>query len=403
MHDRERGRRAEPLRRRPRRRLSGWLGRVVATPGLTALPPADGAARPARGLAARGRQLVARSRARSSTSARAAARPGIPLAASLPEREVVAARGRAAASATSSSAGRLPNARVVWGRAEEQETDWAGVAVAKALAPPPVAAEWCLPLVGPGGVARALGRRDAPSPTPVARGRRAARRRARREPAPACSSCASRPDAAGLPAPAGRREEASARVTRHHPGLPGNPACRAGSTRSRTRRAASARRRPPSTSRRASPRRASGRSSSTSTRRRTRPRGSGCARTARRATTCSTARRSRELAKPTAFPNLFLVPSKPELAGAAVELSRRDDGERYLAESLADAERLRLRPARLPAVARPADRERARGRRPRDRAGAGRVLRARGARAADAVDQPDQGAAEPAARDRAAC
>ena len=28
-----------------------------------------------------------------------------------------------------------------------------GVAVAKALAPPPVAAEWCLPLVVPGGAA----------------------------------------------------------------------------------------------------------------------------------------------------------------------------------------------------------------------------------------------------------
>jgi 16S rRNA (guanine527-N7)-methyltransferase len=42
---------------------------------------------------------------------------------------------------------------VVRGRAEEQETDWAGVAVAKALAPPPVAAEWCLPLVRPGGAA----------------------------------------------------------------------------------------------------------------------------------------------------------------------------------------------------------------------------------------------------------
>ena len=41
--------------------------------------------------------------------------------------------------------------RVVHGRAEEQETDWAGCAVAKALAPPPVAAEWCLPLVRPGG------------------------------------------------------------------------------------------------------------------------------------------------------------------------------------------------------------------------------------------------------------
>jgi chromosome partitioning protein len=45
-----------------------------------------------------------------------------------------------------------------------------------------------------------------------------------------------------------------------------------------------------------------------------------------------------ELAKPTRWENLFLVPSRPELAGAAVELSRRDDGERYLAESLANAE-----------------------------------------------------------------
>ena len=45
-----------------------------------------------------------------------------------------------------------------------------------------------------------------------------------------------------------------------------------------------------------------------------------------------------ELAKPTAFQNLFLVPAKPELAGAAVELSRRDDGDSYLAEALAGAE-----------------------------------------------------------------
>jgi chromosome partitioning protein len=44
------------------------------------------------------------------------------------------------------------------------------------------------------------------------------------------------------------------------------------------------------------------------------------------------------LAKPTRFANLFLVPSRPELAGAAVELSRREDGERYLAESLAHAD-----------------------------------------------------------------
>jgi len=44
-----------------------------------------------------------------------------------------------------------------------------------------------------------------------------------------------------------------------------------------------------------------------------------------------------ELAKPTRFQNLWLVPSKPDLAGAAVELARREDGERFLAESLADA------------------------------------------------------------------
>ena len=45
-----------------------------------------------------------------------------------------------------------------------------------------------------------------------------------------------------------------------------------------------------------------------------------------------------ELAKPTAFANLYLVPSKPELAGAAVELSNREDGDRYLAQALEHAE-----------------------------------------------------------------
>jgi 16S rRNA (guanine527-N7)-methyltransferase len=76
--------------------------------------------------------------------------PGIPLAAALPQREVVLleAEGRKCAFLEEWAP---PNARVVWGRAEEQETDWAGVAVAKALAPPPTAAEWCLPLVREGG------------------------------------------------------------------------------------------------------------------------------------------------------------------------------------------------------------------------------------------------------------
>ena len=43
-----------------------------------------------------------------------------------------------------------------------------------------------------------------------------------------------------------------------------------------------------------------------------------------------------ELARPTRFANLSLVPAKAELAGAVVELARRDDGDRYLAQSLAD-------------------------------------------------------------------
>ena len=39
----------------------------------------------------------------------------------------------------------------------------------------------------------------------------------------------------------------------------------------------------------------------------------------------------------TRFANLDLVPSRPELAGAAVELSQHADGERFLAEGLAEA------------------------------------------------------------------
>jgi 16S rRNA (guanine527-N7)-methyltransferase len=80
--------------------------------------------------------------------------PGIPVAAALPDRDVtlLEANGRKR-DFLESFALEFPNVRVVRGRAEEQETDRFGVAVAKALAAPPVAAELCLPLVGPGGAA----------------------------------------------------------------------------------------------------------------------------------------------------------------------------------------------------------------------------------------------------------
>ena len=78
--------------------------------------------------------------------------PGIPLASSLPDRDVtlLEANGRKCDFLREWAP---PNACVVNGRAEEQATDVFGVAVAKALAPPHVAAEWCLPLVREGGVA----------------------------------------------------------------------------------------------------------------------------------------------------------------------------------------------------------------------------------------------------------
>lgn len=76
--------------------------------------------------------------------------PGIPLAVSLPDREVTLLEAeRRKCDFLEQWA--PPNARVVWSRAEEQETEAYDVALAKALASPPVALELCLPLVRVGG------------------------------------------------------------------------------------------------------------------------------------------------------------------------------------------------------------------------------------------------------------
>ena len=80
--------------------------------------------------------------------------PGIPLAAALPERQVTLLESsRRKCAFLERWTREFPNLRVVCGRAEEQAPESFGVAVAKALAPPPVAAEWCLGLVAPGGAA----------------------------------------------------------------------------------------------------------------------------------------------------------------------------------------------------------------------------------------------------------
>jgi 16S rRNA (guanine527-N7)-methyltransferase len=80
--------------------------------------------------------------------------PGLVLAASLPDRGVTLLdSNKRKAVFLEGAAADFPNVTVVRGRAEEQETDRFGVAVAKALAPPAVAMEWVLPLVREGGAA----------------------------------------------------------------------------------------------------------------------------------------------------------------------------------------------------------------------------------------------------------
>lgn len=129
-----------------------WLRAVVAAPGLTALAGVDDARRMLLDDSLRALELVARETGPVVDVGSGGGAPGIPLAYALPEREFVLleAQERKCVFLREHAP---PNARVVWGRAEEQETDWAGAALAKALANPPVAAEWCLPLVRAGGAA----------------------------------------------------------------------------------------------------------------------------------------------------------------------------------------------------------------------------------------------------------
>ena len=130
--------------------LERWLAALVATPGLTALRNAGDARRALLEDSLRGAELVSGLAGPLVDVGSGGGVPGVPLADALPDREVtlLEANGRKCEFLREWAP---PNARVVQGRAEEQETDTYGVAVAKALAPPHVAAEWCLPLVREGG------------------------------------------------------------------------------------------------------------------------------------------------------------------------------------------------------------------------------------------------------------
>jgi len=135
-------------------RLERWLDSLLATPGLTAIRDPAEARRALLEDSLRGVELVRRFEGPVVDVGSGGGVPGIPLAAALPDREVVLLEAqRRKADFLEAAARDFPNVRVVRGRAEEQPVDLFGVAVAKALAPPPVAAEWCLPLVRPGGAA----------------------------------------------------------------------------------------------------------------------------------------------------------------------------------------------------------------------------------------------------------
>jgi 16S rRNA (guanine527-N7)-methyltransferase len=135
-------------------RLDRWLDALLATPGLTSLRARAEARRVHVDESLAAADAVGAFEGPIVDVGSGGGSPGIPLAALFPGRAVtlLEANGRKCAFLRE-VARDFPNVTVVQGRAEEQETDRFGVAVAKALAPPPVAAEWCLPLVAPGGAA----------------------------------------------------------------------------------------------------------------------------------------------------------------------------------------------------------------------------------------------------------
>ena len=133
--------------------LERWLEDVVGTPGLTALRSADDARKVLVEDALRAEAILAASSGPVVDVGSGGGSPGIPLAVALPDRSIMLLESqRRKCDFLERHAVELPNVQVVWGRAEEQPVDTFGVALAKALAKPPVACELCVPLVQVDGI-----------------------------------------------------------------------------------------------------------------------------------------------------------------------------------------------------------------------------------------------------------
>jgi len=134
--------------------LERWLEEVIDAPGATALPDVATARRVLLDDALRALPLLAELEGHVVDVGSGGGSPGIPLAAALPERAFTLLEAeRRKCAFLERFAAELPNVEVVWGRAEELPVEACGVALAKALAKPPVAVELCLPLVALGGAA----------------------------------------------------------------------------------------------------------------------------------------------------------------------------------------------------------------------------------------------------------
>jgi 16S rRNA (guanine527-N7)-methyltransferase len=135
-------------------RLERWLGALLETPGLTALRDPASVRRVLLEEALTAAAVLGEGPVVDVGSGGGS--PGIPLAAARPDLEfVLLESNRRKCAFLEQAAPAFSNVSVVCGRAEDfargEGREAFGTALARALAPPPVAAEWCLPLVREGG------------------------------------------------------------------------------------------------------------------------------------------------------------------------------------------------------------------------------------------------------------
>jgi 16S rRNA (guanine527-N7)-methyltransferase len=132
--------------------LERWLEEVVTAPGATALDDPEAARRVLLDDALRAVPLLEENGGPIVDVGSGGGSPGLPLAVALPSRHFTLLEAeRRKCVFLERFARDLPNVEVVWGRAEERPLGAHGVALAKALAKPPVAVELCAPLVARGG------------------------------------------------------------------------------------------------------------------------------------------------------------------------------------------------------------------------------------------------------------